>query len=50
MYSVYEVFPDGRAYWLSSDEDKFECECWARNHETSATYRGLAKMEIRMDY
>ena len=46
MYSVYEFFPDGKSYWLYSNQDKFECECWAHNHGTVASNRGKSVLRV----
>ena len=49
MYGVYEVAYDTKkAYLLFTHKDKFECECWMRNHEecTNALRIGRAYLTI----
>ena len=51
MYSVYEVFPDGKKFFMFSDYDDFTCEVWVRNHSlcTTALRNGWSKLMIEYD-
>ncbi len=48
MYTVYEVFEDGKRFALFTHDDHFTCEVWMRNHEfcTTALRNGWSKLVI----
>lgn len=48
MYKVYEVFEDGKRFYLFGSYDYFTCEVWVRNHEfcTTALQRGYSSLVI----
>ena len=49
MYEVWEVFEDGKQFFLYNNADRFACEVWAVNNVefTSALKSGKSKIEIR---
>lgn len=46
MYSVYEVFSDGKQYWMYSHNDRFECIVWACNHSTTASSKVRSELKV----
>lgn len=37
MFIVYEVFPDGKRFFMYRDDDHFNCEVWVSQHDDCTT-------------